>query len=96
MPSARAAAPSLPLTPSAPRSCDDGTTFSFELGAGKVIRGWDVGVAGMAVGESVQLVCRAEYAYGAAGSPPDIPPGCVRGEAGDTRAAVEACWRDAA
>ena len=54
-------------------SCDDGASFGFEIGRGKVIRGWDVGVATMRVGERAELVCRSEYAYGAAGSPPDIP-----------------------
>jgi peptidylprolyl isomerase len=58
-------------------SCDDGTTFGFQVGAGKVIRGWDVGVATMRVGERAELVCRADYAYGDAGSPPDIPPGAT-------------------
>ena len=58
-------------------SCDDGTTFGFQVGAGKVIRGWDVGVATMRVGERAELVCRADYAYGEAGSPPDIPPGAT-------------------
>ena len=55
-------------------SCDDGTTFAFEVGQGKVIRAWDVAVASMAVGERAQLLCRADYAYGDAGAPPDIPP----------------------
>jgi FKBP-type peptidyl-prolyl cis-trans isomerase len=70
--------PPLPLI-SAPsrRSCDDGTTFTFEVGAAKVIRAWDAAVATMAVGERAQLTCAPEYAYGAAGSPPDIPPGCA-------------------
>ena len=59
-------------------SCsEDGTTFGFQLGAGKVIRGWDAGVATMRVGERCELVCRADYAYGDAGSPPDIPPGAT-------------------
>ncbi len=44
------------------------------MGAGRVIRGWDVGVATMQVGERAQLVCRGDYGYGAVGSPPDIPP----------------------
>ena len=62
------------VSPTARNSCDDGTTFTFEVGKGKVIRGWDVGVATMRVGERAELVCRSDAAYGAAGSPPDIPP----------------------
>ncbi|KAK7891511.1 hypothetical protein WMY93_023474 [Mugilogobius chulae] len=48
--------------------------FTFELGKGQVIRAWDVGVATMRVGELCQLICKPEYAYGSAGSPPKIPP----------------------
>ena len=39
-----------------------------------MIKAWDIGVATMRVGEVSQLVCKPEYAYGAAGSPPKIPP----------------------
>lgn len=48
--------------------------FSFELGKGQVIKAWDIGVATMKVGEWCQLICKPEYAYGSAGSPPKIPP----------------------
>ncbi len=51
-----------------------GTTFKFELGRGAVIRGWDDGFATMRRGEKAFLQCAPEYAYGAAGSPPKIPP----------------------
>lgn len=48
--------------------------FSFKIGEGSVIKGWDVGVATMKRGELSELYCRADYAYGASGSPPKIPP----------------------
>jgi len=55
-------------------SRDRGEKFSFELGKGQVIKAWDIGVATMKVGELSQLICKPEYAYGSAGSPPKIPP----------------------
>lgn len=48
--------------------------FSFELGKGAVIKGWDIGVATMKKGEVCLLTCKPEYAYGEQGSPPKIPP----------------------
>ncbi|XP_008297922.1 peptidyl-prolyl cis-trans isomerase FKBP4 [Stegastes partitus] len=55
-------------------SRDRGEKFSFELGKGQVIKAWDIGVATMKVGELCQLICKPEYSYGSAGSPPKIPP----------------------
>jgi len=55
-------------------SWDRGEPFSFELGAGMVIAGWDEGVAGMKVGGRRQLTIPADKAYGPAGSPPAIGP----------------------
>ncbi|MED6231746.1 Peptidyl-prolyl cis-trans isomerase fkbp4 [Ataeniobius toweri] len=55
-------------------SRDRGDKFSFEMGKGQVIKAWDIGVATMRVGELCQLICKPEYAYGSAGSPPKIPP----------------------
>lgn len=55
-------------------SRDRGEKFSFELGKGQVIKAWDIGVATMRVGELSQFICKPEYAYGSAGSPPKIPP----------------------
>lgn len=48
--------------------------FSFNLGAGEVIKGWDQGVAGMKVGGTRKLTVPPELGYGARGFPPVIPP----------------------
>jgi peptidylprolyl isomerase len=43
--------------------------FSFKIGMGQVIRGWDEGVMQMQVGETSELVCTGDYAYGPRGFP---------------------------
>jgi len=55
-------------------SVDRGTPFSFQLGAGKVIKGWDLGVAGMKVGGKRKLTIPAHLGYGAGGFGSVIPP----------------------
>ncbi|HTP52746.1 MAG TPA: FKBP-type peptidyl-prolyl cis-trans isomerase [Anaeromyxobacteraceae bacterium] len=50
-----------------------GDPFSFRLGAGEVIEGWDRGVAGMCVGGRRKLTLPPELGYGSAGAPPQIP-----------------------
>eukprot|EP00252_Welwitschia_mirabilis_P019085 TRINITY_DN4330_c0_g1_i2.p1 TRINITY_DN4330_c0_g1~~TRINITY_DN4330_c0_g1_i2.p1 ORF type:complete len:145 (+),score=40.34 TRINITY_DN4330_c0_g1_i2:377-811(+) len=52
---------------------EDNTVFSFELGKGSVIKGWEIAIKTMKVGEVARFTCKPEYAYGRAGSPPDIP-----------------------
>lgn len=54
-------------------SRDRGTGFTFELGAGEVIKGWDHGVEGMSIGEVRKLTIPPEMAYGKQGFPPVIP-----------------------
>lgn len=53
-------------------SHDRGKTFDFPLGAGRVIQGWDQGVAGMKVGGLRKLTIPPHLAYGARGAPGSI------------------------
>jgi FKBP-type peptidyl-prolyl cis-trans isomerase FkpA len=55
-------------------SVDRGTPFSFPLGAGRVIRGWDEGVAGMKIGGIRKLIIPAALGYGSRGAGSVIPP----------------------
>lgn len=54
-------------------SWDRGEPFTFTLGAGEVIPGWDKGVEGMKVGGRRELIIPPNLGYGPSGSPPVIP-----------------------
>jgi len=55
-------------------SRDRAQPFQFALGGGQVIAGWDEGIQGMKVGGVRELTIPPDLGYGAAGSPPVIPP----------------------
>jgi peptidylprolyl isomerase len=55
-------------------SLDRGRPFTFPIGAGRVIRGWDEGVATMKVGGQRTLLIPPDLGYGARGAGGTIPP----------------------
>lgn len=55
-------------------SVDRGKPFEFPLGAGRVIKGWDEGVAGMKIGEKRRLTIPPHMGYGSRGAGAVIPP----------------------
>lgn len=58
-------------------STSSGTPFSFQLGQGQVIPGWDQGLVGMKVGGTRTLIIPSSMAYGASGYLPAIPGGAA-------------------
>jgi hypothetical protein len=56
---------------------DRAAHFKFTLGIGEVIKGWDLGVAGMREGERARLTVPSKLGYGKRGSPPEIPGDCT-------------------
>ncbi|KIK65824.1 hypothetical protein GYMLUDRAFT_38301 [Collybiopsis luxurians FD-317 M1] len=55
-------------------SRDRNDPFVTEIGIGKVIKGWDEGVPQLSLGQKAVLTATPDYAYGARGFPPVIPP----------------------
>jgi len=58
-------------------SVDRGDKYQFLLGAGRVIKGWDEGVAGMLIGEKRVLTIPPDMGYGERGAGAVIPPGAT-------------------
>lgn len=55
----------------------DKEALKVNIGVGQVIKGWDLGIMAMKLGEKAELTIKSEYGYGAMGSPPQIPGGAT-------------------
>ncbi|ORE03298.1 peptidyl-prolyl cis-trans isomerase [Rhizopus microsporus var. microsporus] len=55
-------------------SRDRDQPFVTKIGVGRVIKGWDEGVPQLSLGQKAKLICTPDFAYGARGFPPVIPP----------------------
>ena len=58
-------------------SSTDKEPLKININTGQVIKGWDIGIMSMKLGEKAELTLKADYAYGAMGSPPKIPGGAT-------------------
>ena len=58
-------------------SYDRGDPLTLSVGTGQVIKGWDIGIGKMKLGEKAELVIQSDYGYGDNGSPPKIPGGAT-------------------
>ncbi|CAB3407633.1 unnamed protein product [Caenorhabditis bovis] len=54
-------------------SRDRGSPFTFKIGTGQVIKGWDEGLAKMSIGQRAKLTISPDLGYGKNGAPPQIP-----------------------
>ena len=55
------------------RSSDRGEALKFYIGTGQVIKGWDIGIGSMQLGEKAEIIIKSQYGYGKIGAPPKIP-----------------------
>ena len=58
-------------------SYERGDPLELSVGTGQVIKGWDLGIAAMTLGEKAELHIKSDYGYGDSGSPPKIPGGAT-------------------